>query len=385
MVEKEEKLVEQAIDYEIGSVKTKRPIGVPIKNFTHRIAKKSKLFVKYQIPASKANFKSWVKSFRGGMILMCLILVSFIPLLLDDDLYFRIFMLAMIYAIYAASWDLLSGVTGQVSFGHAGFWGIGAYACGAFVYFNNLNWFWAVILGGIYAVVFGLIIAIPCLRFKGPYFALGTLTFSLLLNLLFNMNSLEPIFYGDSGIPPILDFLIIDIRLRFIFVLLIMIASIVIMLAVYNSRLGTIFQAIRDDEKSTEASGINVTKYKIYAFMISSFFAGIAGSIYILDQTKVDPSIFSLNYSFYPVIMACVGGIALISGSVFGAYFFIILIHILQEVISTFLPAFSDLFTNISVFLFAIILLLVVRFTERGLMTPALEQSKDLWDLVIGR
>lgn len=385
MVEKEEKLIEKAIDYEIESVKTKRPIGVPIKNFAHRIAKKSKLFVKYQIPASQSNFKSWVTSFRGGIILTCLILVSFIPLILDDALYFRIFMLAMIYAIYAASWDLLSGVTGQVSFGHAAFWGIGAYACGAWVYFHNLNWFWAVILGGIYAVVFGLLIAIPCLRFKGPYFALGTLTFSLLLNLLFNMNSLKPIFYGDSGIPPILDFLLIDIRLRFIFVLLIMIGSVVIMLAVYNSRLGTIFQAIRDDEKSTEASGINVTKYKIFAFMISSFFAGIAGSIYILDQTKVDPSIFSLNYSFYPVIMACVGGIALISGSVFGAYFFIILIQILEEVISTFLPAFSDLFTNISVFLFAIILLLVVRFTERGLMTPALEQSKDLWDLVIGR
>lgn len=385
MVEKEEKLVERAIDYEIGSVKTKKPIGVPIKNFAHRIAKKSKLFVKYQIPASQSNFKSWVTSFRGGIILTCLILVSFIPLILDDALYFRIFMLAMIYAIYAASWDLLSGVTGQVSFGHAAFWGIGAYACGAWVYFNNLNWFWAVILGGIYAVVFGLLIAIPCLRFKGPYFALGTLTFSLLLNLLFNMNSLKPIFYGDSGIPPILDFLLIDIRLRFIFVLLIMIGSVVIMLAVYNSRLGTIFQAIRDDEKSTEASGINVTKYKIFAFMISSFFAGIAGSIYILDQTKVDPGIFSLNYSFYPVIMACMGGIALISGSVFGAYFFIILIQILEEVISTFLPAFSDLFTNISVFLFAIILLLVVRFTERGLMTPTLEHSKDLWDLLLGR
>ena len=385
MIEKEEKLVEQALDNEIESVKTKRPIGAPIKNFTHRIAKKFKLFVKYQIPASQSNFKSWVTSFRGVIILMCLILVSFIPLILNEALYFRMFMLAMIYAIYAASWDLLSGVTGQVSFGHAAFWGIGAYACGAWVYFNNLNWFWAVMLGGVYAVVFGLLIAIPCLRFRGPYFALGTLTFSLLLSLLFSMSSLRFIFYGGEGIPPILDFLFIDIRLRFIFVLLIMIVSIAIMLAVYNSRLGTIFQAIRDDEKSTEASGINVTKYKIYAFMISAFFAGIAGSIYILDQTKVAPEIYSLNYSFYPVIMACIGGIALISGAVFGAYFFIVLIQILEEVISTFLPAFSDLFTNMSVFLFAIILLLVVRFTERGLMTPAIEQSKNLWDLLLGK
>ncbi len=240
-------------------------------------------------------------------------------------------------------------------------------------------------MGGIYAVVFGLLIAVPCLRFRGPYFALGTLTFSLLLTLLFSMNALEGIFYGESGIPPILDFLFVDIKLRFVLVLLIMIFSVTVMLGVYNSRLGTIFQAIRDDEKSTEASGINVTKYKIFAFMISAFFAGLAGSIYILDQTKVDPSVYSLTYSFYPVIMACIGGIAMISGAVFGAYFFVVLVQILEELISTFLPAFSDVFTNISVFLFAIILLLVVRFTDRGLMTPALEQSKNLWDLLLGK
>jgi len=385
MVEKEEKLVDHTLINEIESVKTRRPLTEPISNFFHRFSKKFYRLRKYELPDYGRDLKSWVNSFRGVIILLCLILVSFIPILLNDPLYYRIFMLAMIYAIYAASWDLLSGVTGQVSFGHAAFWGIGAYGCGAWVYFNNLHWSLAIFVGGIYAVVFGLLIAIPCLRFKGPYFALGTLTFSLLLTLLFSMNELTPIFYGESGIPPILDFLFVDDRTRFIIVLLIMTFSITAMLYVYNSKLGTIFQAIRDDEKSTEASGINIVKYKIYAFMISAFFAGIAGSIYILDQTKVDPEIYKLTYSFYPVIMANIGGIAMISGAVFGAYFFSILIQVLEEVMSVVLPGFSDIFTNISVFIFAIILLLVVRFTERGLMMPAIEQSKNLWDLLLGK
>jgi branched-chain amino acid transport system permease protein len=385
MAEKEEKLFDNILSNEIESVKSRKPIIELFKNFFHHFNRSFYRFGKYEVPDYGRDLKSWITSFRGGIILLCLVLVSLIPLILNSDLYYRIFILAMIYAIYAASWDLLSGVTGQVSFGHSAFWGIGAYGCGAWVYFNHLPWSWAVLLGGIYAVVFGLLIAIPCLRFKGPYFALGTLTFSLLLTLLFSMSSLQGIFYGESGIPPILDFLFVDDHIRFIIILIIMICSITFMLYIYNSKLGTIFQAIRDDEKSTEASGINVVKYKIYAFMISAFFAGIAGSLYVLDQTKVDPEIYKLTYSFYPVIMANIGGIAMISGAVFGAYFFAILIQIIDEIMGAFLPAFSDIFTNISVFIFAIIVLLVVRFTERGLMMPAIERTKTLWDLLLGK
>jgi len=378
-------------ELEIESLSTKRSIGKQIKNYPHKLTRKSSLFIKHQIPSSKDNFKSWIKSFRGGIIIFSLILVTLIPLLLDEDLFYRTFMLAMIYAIYAASWDILAGITGQVSFGHAAFFGIGGYACGAFVLFNNFNWFIALIIGGIYAVVFGLAIAIPSLRFKGPYLALGTLAFSLILMQLFSMNSLDHLFYGNNGIPIILTFLHIDIRERFFYVLLIMIVSVVVLLAIANSKLGTIFKAIRDDEISTEASGINVVKYKIIAFMVSAFFAGLAGGIYVLDQTKADPRIFNPLYSFYPIIMVSIGGIATISGAVFGAYFFSVMIIVLDEIIDILTlsgilpPGFSDIFANLGLFIFSIILLLIVRFTKRGMMEPIIKQSKSLVDLLLGK
>lgn len=391
MVEEKKKQNLEAQEFDLESLSTKRSISKQFKNTQKKIIKKSNIFLTYQVPSAKDNFTSWIKSYRGGVILITLIFMSVIPLLLDEPLYYRTFMLAMIYTIYAASWDMLAGITGQVSFGHAAFFGIGGYACGAFVLFNSYNWFIALLIGGIYAVVFGLVIAIPSLRFKGPYLALGTLAFSLLLAQLFSMSSLKDIFYGENGIPIILTFLLIDVKERYIFVLLIMIASVVIMLAISNSKLGTIFKAIRDDEISTEASGINVVKYKIIAFMISAFFAGIAGGIYVLDQTKADPGLFAPIYSFYPVIMASLGGIALISGAAFGAYFFSIMIIILDEIIDLLTiagilpPGFSDLFSYFGVFVFSIMLLLIVRFTERGLMEPFIKQSKSLWDLLLGK
>jgi len=235
-------------------------------------------------------------------------------------------------------------------------------------------------------VIIGLIIAIPSLRLKGPYLALGSLAFSLLLWQLFGMDSLKDIFFGSTGIRNIPHLTNYDFQEEFFIVLIIMIICVVIMLAVFNSKLGTIFQAIREDEISTEASGINTTKYKLYAFMISAFFAGIAGSLYTLHLGNIKPDIFSSIKSFYPIIMVMIGGIATISGAVFGAYFFIVVSEIIVEICTGLLPTeFLVIFADIATFIFAIILIIVIRFTERGLMEPAIKRSKSLWDILLGK
>ncbi len=388
MVRKEEEGKEVINKTEDLVVKTRYPIGESVGGFFHKIRKKGKIFIRNQIPASRDNFKSWIKSFRGGIIIFSLILVTILPFIINRGNWYHSFILAMIYAIFAASWDLLAGVTGQVSFGHAAFFGIGGYACAAFLRYVHLNLFLTILLGGIFAVVIGLIVSVPSLRLKGPYLALGTLAFSLFLWILFRMDTLEYLFWGTDGIDlgtynPIL---FIGLEYEFIIVLIILVISVVIMLAVYNSKLGTIFKGIRDDEVSTEASGINVLKYKLIAFMISAFFAGIAGSLYVLHNNQADPFIFMPTKSFYPVVMTCLGGIAMISGAVFGAYFFTIATIVLEELFSAILPSeLLLIFTNISVFIFSIIILLVVRFTERGLMSPVIKQSKYLWDLLLGK
>jgi branched-chain amino acid transport system permease protein len=392
MLEKSESGKKPEFEEEELIVKIHRPIGELLKNLGQKVRKKTKRFFQYQIPSSISNFKSWVKSFRGGISLACLIGVSVIPLIIDRDLYYHTFITAMIFAIFAASWDLLSGVTGQVSFGHAAFFGIGGYSTGALVIYLGWNWELALIAGSVLGVAIGLIVAIPSLRLKGPYLALGSLAFSLLLYELFKMDCIFEVggqcvkifgSYGIRNIPHITGY---DFQEEFIIILIIMIICGVFMLAIYNSKLGTIFQAIREDEISTEASGINTTKFKLYSFMISALFAGIAGGLYTLHLGNVKPDIFLSLNSFYPIIMAMIGGIATISGAMFGAYFFFVVSEIIVEICSGLLPTeFLVIFADIATFIFAIILLIVVRFTERGLMEPAIKRSKSLWDLLLGK
>lgn len=369
--------------------------GERVTRLTRQSMKKIKGTIQHQVPIAWDETKSWSKSFRGKLITMFFIAALVGPFLINEDLWFYTFITTMIYAIFAASWDLLAGVTGQVSFGHAAFFGLGGYAFAIFNKWLGLNWFLSIFIGGMVAVFFGLIIAIPTLRLKGPYLALGTLAFNLLIFQLFKMESLKVIFpfFGIDGIrdiysPPFLPSppTPINYGLEFFIVFIFMITCIVAILAIFNSNLGTIFKAIRDDEISTEALGINVVKYKLIAFMISAFFAGIAGSLYTLHTTRIDPMVFAGLVSFIPVIMVILGGIATISGSVFGAYFFILVGALLKDFFRTILPVeIQMIFANLSVLIFAIILLIVVRFSERGLMEPVIKNTKIFWDNLIGK
>ena len=133
---------------------TRRPIKEPFNVLYRRTIIRTRTFLKSQIPAAKNNLKSWITSFRGGLILTCLVLVTIVPILLDQRVYYNAFITAMIFSIFAASWDLLCGVTGQVSFGHAAFFGIGGYACGALINILGFHWFPSIIIGGFFAVLF---------------------------------------------------------------------------------------------------------------------------------------------------------------------------------------------------------------------------------------
>ena len=388
MVEKEVSLVDEELEDLV--IESRVQIKEPLVKFFHQITSGTKKIINYQIPSSGNNLKTWIKSFRGKVISLSMLLVIIIPLLLDDGAYYSIFIAAMIYAIFAASWDLLAGVTGQVSFGHSAFFGIGSYAFAYFLIAFQLHWLVAILFSAIITVVIGLIIAIPSLRLKGPYLALGTMAFSLFLFYLFQFPELDA-----ESIDLPLAFKIFrwtNPMQIFIIVLVFMIISIVIILIVYNSKLGTIFKGIRDDETATEASGINTKKYKLYSFMISSFFAGIAGSLYAIHLTNVSFHNYSNLLSFYPVIFTILGGIGSISGAVMGAFTFAILTRVISEGMGFFSlifpglpPAFTTQIETISVFIFAIILMLIIRFTERGVMEPVIRHTKSLWDILLGK
>jgi branched-chain amino acid transport system permease protein len=277
----------------------------------------------------------------------------------------QVLVTAMILAIFAASWDLLAGFAGQVSFGHAAFFGISGYFTAASVKFGGFHWLFALFVGAGWAVVFSLLIGIPCLRLKGPYLALGTLAFALILWNLFMTGTWLGGTEGISGLPSTGS-----IFVAFYIVAAFMIGSLVIMRAIVDSRLGTILKSIRDDETCADASGIDTTIYKLIAFMISGFFAGVSGALFVLDSTAVNPAVFQSLYSFYAIIMAAIGGMATIYGSIIGAFLFVILSELLRPLAAA------------ALLIFATVLILIVRFAEEGVMNPFLDRVHDVWDMI---
>ncbi len=354
-----------------------------IKEISYEPKKIKKGRIKKKIKNVPDYLKSWVKTFSGGLTLFCLVFLIILPFLSPDLSFVEIFIptltLAMIYAIFAASWDLLTGISGQISFGHAIFFGVAGYICAYFIKLQGLPIWLSIIVGIGGAVFFSLIIGVPALRLKGPYLALGTLAFSLILLKLSLLGSLAPlrffIFFGSEGISGLPNLSESSIITYFI-VFITMIISFILIIQISKSKLGTIFKSIRDDETGAEASGINITKYKIIAFMISGVFAGIAGCFYALYNTAVNPTgNFGVTISFFAILMASLGGLATISGSALGAFFFIFLEYILIEIGAA----------NFVQLIFALVLVLVVRFAERGILKPILENLKDLWDVLLGK
>ncbi|MFX1410029.1 MAG: branched-chain amino acid ABC transporter permease [Promethearchaeota archaeon] len=346
-----------------------------IKNFFPTLGRGTKNLVK-DLPNQFNNFKNRIFTFKGGLTIFCLIILIIFPFLPDIELYASILKLAMIMTIFAASWDLLAGFVGQVSFGHAIFFGIAGYTGALLIQNEGVPWFYAVFIGALVAVGFGLIIGIPSLRLRGPYLALGTQAFAL---IVFNLMLTEEVIYGIRTPYRALEYVP-----QYFILMAFMIISLAIMLIVVKSKMGTIFQSIRDDEICADASGINTTKYKLIGFMISSFFAGLAGSLFMVDIGSVSYANFQPLYSFYAIIMAAIGGLATITGAALGAFIF----YILREV-------FSELFTNViaiealkdhgPVLAFSLFLIIVIRFAERGIMRPAMERLKELFDVLMGR
>jgi len=288
--------------------------------------------------------------------LMCL------PLLTQDPYLLRILILTSIFAIFAASWDLLSGFTGQVNFGHALFFGVAAYTTGLInVNFGLTPWI-SIPLGGLGAVLAGLIIGIPCLRLRGTYLALTTLAFPIiLLGIVFAFPDFSGGELGVSGLSRLSSARVYD---YYICVSLMLILGF-IMWKITDSKTGIIFHAIREDEVAVRASGINTTYYKLLAFCLSGFFAGISGGLYAHIMRTVGPSTLEVSMSFQVIIWSVFGGIVSIYGPIAGVFILFPLTEILRS-----LPVLFgriDL-SELRMLIFAFLVLLTLLFMPEGLI-----------------
>ncbi|OGN99591.1 MAG: ABC transporter permease [Chloroflexi bacterium RBG_13_52_14] len=323
-----------------------------------------------------AYFTKALKLLRGEVfvlpsrtvVLVVGILLLIFPVFSQEPFILRVLIIAAIFAIFAASWDLLSGFTGQINFGHALFFGVAAYTAALL----NLNLGlapWATIpIGAIAAVLAGLVVGIPCLRLRGTYLAFATLAFPLIL--LGVVYAIPNITHGELGIYGI-DPLSGSRVASYYIAIPAMIVLGFIMWKITDSKVGLIFHAIREDEVTARASGINTTRYKLLAFCLSGLFAGIAGGLYAHFVKAAGPSTLELLLSFQVIIWAVFGGIATIYGPIAG----VLILYPLTEFV---LIRYFSVPSETKMLIFAFIVLLVLLFMRQGLITWLRDKTEKI-------
>ena len=232
-----------------------------------------------------------------------------------------------IYAILSISLNLAMGFTGLLNIGHVAFYGVGAYTSALLALNFGLSFWGGLLIGGIVAGLFGLLLAIPTIRLRGDYLAIATLGFAIIVENIFrNWTGLTRGPLGLPGIPkPHLFNITFSGNSYLVLVLVFLLITYLFIRHIVKSPYGRVLKSIREDELVTASLGKNVVKYKTQALMLSAFFAGVAGSLYAHYITFIDPSSFSVLESILIISMVIVGGLASVEGSIIGAVILILL------------------------------------------------------------
>lgn len=285
------------------------------------------------------------------VVLLFFLSLLFLPLITQDSYVLRIIILTSIFAILAASWDLLSGFTGQMNFGHALFFGVGAYTTALLnLHVKLLPWA-SIPLGALAAVLAGLIIGIPCLRLRGTYLALTTLAFPIILmGIVFAIPNVTGGELGLSGLSRLTGSRLSDYYVAVV----LMLGLCTAMWKITQSNTGIIFHALREDELAVRAAGINTTRYKLLAFCLSGFFAGVSGGLYAHFMRIAGPSTLEVSMSFTVVIWCIFGGVVTIYGPVGAVFILFPLLEFLR-----FWPEYRTL-------MFAVVILLILLYMPEG-------------------
>jgi branched-chain amino acid transport system permease protein len=298
------------------------------------------------------------KSFRFDLRFFCLPAVIgallFLPFFLPKNHYFlHIAIMTSINIIMGCGWNMLSGLTGQASFAHSVFFGVGAYTT-ALLWLGGMHPYLTMPLAGIAAALYSLVVGVPCLRLRGPFFIIGTLAAGEVTRII--ANNFDKI-GGAAGlsIPPPSSYS----KLPHYYVTLICALCVIAVSAkVIRSRFGMALFAIRENYEAAETVGIDTTRFQIYALLISSLVVGIAGSLYVQYIFYALPDkVFGFDTSICMILMTVIGGIGTLWGPVLGA----ILFFILQEFLLGYFP-------NLHLGIYGVILMVLVLFEPGGIL-----------------
>jgi len=254
--------------------------------------------------------------------LAILALLAAVPAFLPNPYHVQVLVFIGIYVILTLSLNLLNGYVGLLSIGHAAFYAVGAYASAKLTIELHLPWLAALAGSGAIAGLFGYVIAKPTLRLSGIYLTLVTLGFNMILFLV--LQNWMGFTNGPLGImdipPPSLFGRVIDSRLEYYYLILALaVLTIITMHRLMTCRFGRALTAIRENELAAEATGVDTTRYKVQAFVLAAFYAGLAGSFYAHFVKFVSPDSFTINESFVLLAMLAFGGQGNLIGPVVGA------------------------------------------------------------------
>ncbi len=308
----------------------------------------------------------WVRIWLGILILLLLMAPWFLsryPLSILNEM--------GIAVIGALGLNLLTGYTGQISLGHGAFVAIGGYSSALLTAKGGIPFLISLPLSGLMAAGLGLIVGVPSLRLKGLYLALGTLAFGFIVEyVLFHWGLTQ----GDMGMAvkkaQVLGFTFKTEKAYFY--LIVSLASLAALGAknLARTKIGRSFVAIRDRDIAAEAMGIPLARYKIMAFGISSFYAGVAGCLLAHYQKWIVPGAFDLSLSIAYIAMIILGGLGTILGSILGAILITGIPHgilYLTDVLKAGYPALSGLVVDFKLGIFGLIIVLTLLLEPRGL------------------
>ena len=345
-----------------------------------------------------------------ALLAVILVLEQVLP---SSSMLFTVLKKSAIYALAAVSMNLLNGFTGLFSLGQAGFMLIGAYVYGmlnipvadraaVYQYFDGgiiqfslvegisaalgpvagliIGVLLGLLIAGLAAAVFAWLIGLPVLRFRSDYLAIATLGFAEIIRAFFQWDGLGPITNGSNLLRKFTNFDNFNIRsggkvvvnLSTTVTVLIAALCILVIILVINSTYGRAFKAIRDDEVAAEAMGINLARHKMLSFVISAFFAGIAGGMLAMYQTTAQALAFKTAMTYEILLIVVIGGIGSVTGSCISSFIFIGAsewwLRFLDMETSNFIPGLNIMRPGFRKVVFSVAIMIIVLFFRKGIM-----------------
>ncbi|MDD2421424.1 MAG: branched-chain amino acid ABC transporter permease [Heliobacteriaceae bacterium] len=296
-----------------------------------------------------------IKKLNWLFALLVLLAAIAVPWVIKAPYHLHILILVMVWATIGTAWNLLGGYTGQVSFGHAAFFGVGAYAAGLLNLHYGLSPWWGMALGPVVAALAALPIGLICFRLRGPYFALAMLALGEIFRLMFT--NLTEFTNGAKGVLIMPE---ITSKMFFYYVgLTVLVVTLLVTYLIVHSKIGYYLVSIREDQDAATSLGIPTTFYKNVALLPSAFFTGLAGAFYMNYVAFIDPNIvFNLsNVSVMVILVVMMGGVATTWGPTIGAGIYIALGEYFRATLG-----------SANVLVFGILVCLIIMFMPNGII-----------------